>query len=448
MRTRAFPVVLLACAMAFTSCRKEDPAEEPQPGPDYSHGQPTPVGTPVGAATSLSIDGSGGSISSPDGRLTVTIPAGALAAATEITIQPITNTCIAGVGQAYQLGPDGQQFAQPVTLTLQHTPEDLEGTSPFALQMAVQGDDQIWYTSDEFVIDSIAGTTTVQTTHFSPWGPFATYRLAPPSASVEVNEVIGLEVLETRIADDELGTEGFHDALVGVFDLSSETLISWHVNNSAPFNTANGTLVNWLEGGTNIYTAPSSIDGMETNPAQVDATLFGINGTGGPQLMILLSWITVYQPGYSARVDYSEDGWSSMNCFSDGYTDHATFPIPTNLIVNPTTIQNTAGNFQPFYGTGPCTCEMTVPVDHFQVDSVTVYQELFPSVEIEVWYTTVPSPGFILTCDGIPPIDSPPSTSGAYYLYLSGGLELNGDTIYIPINEPSWQGLLTLIPHY
>src|SRR5204863_9094362 len=53
--------------------------------------EPSPVGVPAGDVVSASLGAAGGTASSADGRISVTIPAGALSADTPIGIQPITN---------------------------------------------------------------------------------------------------------------------------------------------------------------------------------------------------------------------------------------------------------------------------------------------------------------------------------------------------------------------
>lgn len=61
----------------------------------------------------------GGQVVSADGDLTLDIPAGALPADTEITVRRIAPTGLGpNVAVAYELGPDGLVFQQPVTVTL------------------------------------------------------------------------------------------------------------------------------------------------------------------------------------------------------------------------------------------------------------------------------------------------------------------------------------------
>ncbi|HSN89607.1 MAG TPA: hypothetical protein VLS93_00125, partial [Anaeromyxobacteraceae bacterium] len=58
----------------------------------------------------------GGYVTSADGRLTVSVPAGAISAPTDFTIQVITNTAPSGVGNAFRITtvPAGVVLAAPV----------------------------------------------------------------------------------------------------------------------------------------------------------------------------------------------------------------------------------------------------------------------------------------------------------------------------------------------
>ena len=98
----------------------------------------TPVGTANGAATSATIGTAGGSVSTADGKMTLTVPAGALGTDTLIGIQPITNTAHGRLGAGYRLTPDGQSFAQPVVLKFSYTDQDLAGSDPAILGAAFQ----------------------------------------------------------------------------------------------------------------------------------------------------------------------------------------------------------------------------------------------------------------------------------------------------------------------
>ena len=98
MKTKFFlktvTVLVLSIGVGFFSCKKKD-KEVP---PEIKYGTPTAVGTPMGVSNSATIDATGGTIFSADGRLEIIIPANALSASTTISIQPITNTIPQGCG--------------------------------------------------------------------------------------------------------------------------------------------------------------------------------------------------------------------------------------------------------------------------------------------------------------------------------------------------------------
>ena len=81
----------------------------------------TDVGTPTGPATMKSIGPAGGSISSPDGRITVNVPPNDVPGDVQFSIQPITNQAQGGLGNAYRLEPNGQKFTTPVPASAHST---------------------------------------------------------------------------------------------------------------------------------------------------------------------------------------------------------------------------------------------------------------------------------------------------------------------------------------
>ena len=96
------------------------------------------MGAPTGSAASATIGAAGGKVSTPDGKIALAIPAGALAADTVISIQPLTNMAHGKIGAAYRLTPEGQMFLKPVTLTFTYTDQDLQGTALEFLGAAFQ----------------------------------------------------------------------------------------------------------------------------------------------------------------------------------------------------------------------------------------------------------------------------------------------------------------------
>jgi len=121
----------------------------------------------------------GGQVMSADGDLTLDIPAGALPADTEITIRKLAPSQLgpafegADVAAAYELGPDGLTFQQPVTVTLRldQQPVDPGGVLQAQVVALVTESDAGIEAADAQVLtgDGDAGLTTVtgEIGHFS-----------------------------------------------------------------------------------------------------------------------------------------------------------------------------------------------------------------------------------------------------------------------------------------
>jgi hypothetical protein len=143
---------------------------------------PAPKGDPQGTATTQTIDAAGGSVTSADGRITLDIPAGALASATTVSIQPITNTTPNGLGLNYRLEPEGTTFAVPVSLTFHLSAT--EALAIASMYVTTQHADGLWYSQPNQQRDSNAQTVGVNTTHFSDWGIAETLLLKPAEQRV------------------------------------------------------------------------------------------------------------------------------------------------------------------------------------------------------------------------------------------------------------------------
>ena len=101
-------------------------------GEDHETLEPlrTEIGAPMGAPVTATIGAAGGTLVSPDGVLSLEIPAGALAADTAVGIQPIAHLAPGGVGAGYELTPEGTTFAKPVTLRFKYTEQTTAGSAP------------------------------------------------------------------------------------------------------------------------------------------------------------------------------------------------------------------------------------------------------------------------------------------------------------------------------
>jgi hypothetical protein len=125
--------------------------------------------TPTPSVTSLVIDENGGQLTGRDGVLTVSVPQGAMAANTTVSIQQTDEVADNGIGKVYSLTPEGTQFAKPVTLSFQYTDTDAASTSPGLMSIAYKKEDNTWQVMPTLTIDEATKTITTETTHFSKW---------------------------------------------------------------------------------------------------------------------------------------------------------------------------------------------------------------------------------------------------------------------------------------
>ena len=130
------------------------------------------------------VDSNGGTVSSHDRNLSLSIPAGAVFSAVNITTESLSQYPFGAVnGTVYLLGPEGTQFAKPVQLTIKYDPSSLPpGTDESGIRIAklIAG---AWHDVSGFTVDTNAKTVTTSITSFS------TYGLLPPRIPITDNTV-------------------------------------------------------------------------------------------------------------------------------------------------------------------------------------------------------------------------------------------------------------------
>lgn len=108
------------------------------------------------------IDSGGGSLSVAGNELTVTLPAGAVASATTITLKETPTVPSGNLGTAYELGPAGTIFGVSVVCVFRYDKIDLKGNSPSSLQVG-RIDDGVWVALTNITVDTnaktVSGTT-------------------------------------------------------------------------------------------------------------------------------------------------------------------------------------------------------------------------------------------------------------------------------------------------
>lgn len=297
--------------------------QEGDPAPAEETVAPDPVvtgrGTPNGSSVSQSIGPSGGSITSSDGILTLTVPAGALSSTKTITIQPITNEVSLGVGNGYRLGPDGTTFSQPVTLTFKYNDGMLDNKPASTLWVTTQNNDGSWSANIRSVVDESTKTVTAKSSHFSDWslGRFIDFKIAPNSATVMVGTSISLGLVgfsrdkEVEDSPDDLVplTPIVDNGLEPLAPLTpippvESRLVDFRVKNwslngvNAPVSNANGSVT--PSGNSCKYTAPQKRPSGGT--VAVTAELETTNKEGSKSKLMVVSNITVIEGKYYLRL--------------------------------------------------------------------------------------------------------------------------------------------------
>jgi hypothetical protein len=274
MKTVAFALMLVTVLIGASGCkRKKTETSASLFKPTYTRAA---KGTTTGAATSRVIDSSGGKVTSTDGRIDLTVPAGAFTTATEVSVQPITNTAPNGVGVAYRLLPEGTTFSQPATITFHLDPTQALGiASSFVVSQHADG---LWYSQPHQSRDSAARTISVAAKHFSDWTVAQTVLLKPQQIRVKTNQranfqatIIVMKNLNDDDDEDEELANPFADEIMVPHEETLNDQIkgkhSWQVNSTNGGTSTFGYVID-----NNIfgnYTAPKAVP----NPSDVNVSI-------------------------------------------------------------------------------------------------------------------------------------------------------------------------------
>jgi hypothetical protein len=277
---RVFPAVFVFIACGPPPTMPSDdptmpgpPQPLPAPKPLPTRAAKTKVGQPVGPEVVLTTGPMGGVLVTPDERLTLRVPAGAVPVGTRITARPITNHVPGGFGIGYRLTkPDAVSFAQPVTLTLRYTDFDVEGTSTRAFGIGRQRADTTWEVFTP-TVDTTGKTLTVTTTGFSDWAPFTGHQLVPKQFTVRTNQSRKLTVVychRERYPQDD-GSPGDVERIAECVENHEGMNPVWKVNGAERGNTTVGR-ISASNNYAATFTAPSMVPKPDTVEVAVEFT--------------------------------------------------------------------------------------------------------------------------------------------------------------------------------
>jgi hypothetical protein len=315
---KAQAVVLATLLLASLSCKRSssNPASS-----ESRELKPLarPVGTPAGPATTATVGPGGGALRSSDGRLTISIPPGALSGDTPFSVQSLNNAEPNGVGPIYQLSPDGSRFAQPVMLAWQLSEADLAGRPLTGVTVATRDADGNWVLQPGVKRDAAAKTVRVATVHFSQWGLAWLARLpnltiVPDTAQVPVTASLSLKANTATAAlsdtDDDLtapaprsSNESAAPAPQGQSDdddLLAAPMYLWRVNGNQHGDSTWGRIS--MGGDQATYSAPAKVP--PANPVVVSCEAGGKHAK-----IVAIAYITVIDKpkAWTGTVEYRYD---------------------------------------------------------------------------------------------------------------------------------------------
>jgi hypothetical protein len=127
-------------------------------------------------------------------------PDGALSTNTQITIQPVTNTCPGGIGPSYDLLPNGTKFSKPVTVLYHYTNEDLPDNLAYFLFIAYQDSTGAWQGDEEQRdFDTVARTVSLDVNHFTIFSLAPEIQVIADRTSLQAGQTANIAVKRTRM---------------------------------------------------------------------------------------------------------------------------------------------------------------------------------------------------------------------------------------------------------
>lgn len=412
MRLSRLLCALLA-SMLIWGCNEDDGNPTGGGNNNPPSAESTSPGTANGAPATGTIGAAGGSLTSADGLLKIEVPAGALSADTEITIQSITNTAWGGVGNGYRLTPDGLTFASPVSLVFDARADLLAGSAPAFLDCAVQDDEGYWYVLKNKTFDSGEGTLTCQTSHFTDYSLIEGVQIRPAAATVGAGEQVALSIQychrEPIEGDDELV------ALVytcGDEILPLGTFTDWSVNGVIGGTGTYGTVVEGASAHLATYTAPPEVPNPNTVAVSVQATYQNTSELLVSNITIEEEWVGTTTVDYTAFLVNTTVTWKLLG--KDGTRSHY---YPTGSVTVTPTVPDCKATLDPNTHAIADSLDGILTVD-YATDPPT-----FEGVGETSWNAT-----FCVTCPPEGPFCTPYLAGGAWF-FASGEVSPDGKTI-------------------
>ena len=321
----------------------------------------TDVGTAAGHPATAQLGPDGGTITSSDGLVTLTVPPGALSQSATFGVDALTATA-PGAVRAYRLSPEGTTFAVPATITFQLGADDLVGTTTSAFSVGYQDAQHQWRLLSNATVSSYGTQISVSTGHLSDWSLVRGWQLKPGKATVKPGGSLTLVVTYCNVVDVGSPGEELYTAAAECEPTGRELslpVMRWSVNGTVGGGGSSGTVDQGNPAAN--YQAPS-----QALPSAVAVSVeFGVQRVKSSKVLLVsnVSVIDDTPPaGFTGTVHLdSKAGGPGTATTQLDYTGHATvrltqdftrsarsYALTGELAVDSATIE-----------LGPCLCTST-----------------------------------------------------------------------------------------
>jgi len=213
----------------------------------------TPPGQLMGAPTKAIIGAEGGTLAMPDQYISVRVPAGAVDANTEFSIQEVTPNAAVSTGRLFRVLPEGITLKKPVEITFRYTEADIAGSSEDYLYPCYQSSDGRWHKVMDCTLDKKNKTLKATTTHFSDWSWYREIEIHSPKNEIGSEEEVELEV---HAMDAYRQSAQGEDLVLTGRPLTTDKIVGWKV-------VSGGGTISGGKSPKIKYTAPATDSKME-----------------------------------------------------------------------------------------------------------------------------------------------------------------------------------------
>ncbi len=361
--------------------------------------EPTAIGKADGEKNSIIIDKEGGRLMSSDKKIELVFPEGAITTKTTISIQPVTNTSIDGIGKGYDFEPAGTQFQIPVQLIFHYMDKDMEDGSPQLMGIATQDEKGVWYELKDIKLDTVLKTITGNIKHFSSWALNWSFSLKPEKKRVKVSKTVDILAMPIPIDNRDIGEKlEVHQGLFGPAANLNPT--GWYANVVLNGDAENGIfpasdsypLLTWRV----TYQAPAKVPSR--NPVEIMLAIVGAeNGIDGTKSTLFRRcYVEVYDDDYevimqSVMISGDKKAWGGIRTATDKGSFIVSLennkPALINIINNLEVMTNDCKN-KIF---NPTTCTGLLHVAGIKDFKVTpANPPVQPYSTVEIWFVPFP----------------------------------------------------------